>query len=261
MASILKVKDANGNIVEIPAIRGPRGPQGPAGPGSGDMNASVYDPTGKAQDVFKYVDDKVGSIPTPDVSGQISTHNTSTSAHNDIRKAVSDHTGSKNNPHGVTAALVGAPTVAEMNAAVAGRAPATHNHAAGDITSGILAVARGGTGVGSLAELATALVPLLGGAKVVSGSYTGTGNSQSINVGFKPKLVYIFSNYSFTTQYGPVDNYAVLIMSYGTEFCLRVADSTACLGNGYGSIASKGFTLNGGDHNMSGKTSYYVAIG
>lgn len=119
MASILKVKDANGNIVEIPAIRGPRGPQGPAGPGSGDMKASVYDPTGKAQDVFKYVDDKVGSIPTPDVSAQISKHNSDTSAHSDIRKAVSDHAGSKNNPHGVTAALVGAPTVAEMNAAIA----------------------------------------------------------------------------------------------------------------------------------------------
>ena len=33
----------------------------------------------------KYVDDAVGNIPTPDVSGQINTHNTDTSAHADIR--------------------------------------------------------------------------------------------------------------------------------------------------------------------------------
>jgi len=33
----------------------------------------------------KYVDDAVGNIPTPDVSGQIATHNTNTSAHADIR--------------------------------------------------------------------------------------------------------------------------------------------------------------------------------
>lgn len=32
-----------------------------------------------------YVDTKIAAIPTPDVSGQIDTHNTSTTAHNDIR--------------------------------------------------------------------------------------------------------------------------------------------------------------------------------
>ena len=36
------------------------------------------------------VDQKISSIPTPDVSGQISTHNSSTSAHGDIRTAVSN---------------------------------------------------------------------------------------------------------------------------------------------------------------------------
>lgn len=38
--------------------QGPQGPQGPAGSGSGDMIASTYDPTGKAQDVFAYADGK-----------------------------------------------------------------------------------------------------------------------------------------------------------------------------------------------------------
>lgn len=35
-----------------------------------------------------YVNSKIASIPTPDVSGQINTHNTSTSAHADIRNAI-----------------------------------------------------------------------------------------------------------------------------------------------------------------------------
>ena len=71
--------------------------------GAGDMLASVYDPNGKAQDVFqyadakageaksaadtaltnakKYTDQKIAAIPTPDVSGQIETHNTAENAH------------------------------------------------------------------------------------------------------------------------------------------------------------------------------------
>ena len=36
---------------------GKRGPMGPAGPGTGDMLAMVYDPQGKATDVYKYTDD------------------------------------------------------------------------------------------------------------------------------------------------------------------------------------------------------------
>lgn len=48
---------------------------------------------------------------------------------------------------------------------------ATHFHDASQINSGILPVIRGGTGVDSLQALATAL----GAAKVVTGSYVGTG--------------------------------------------------------------------------------------
>ena len=36
-----------------------------------------------------YADQQIAAIPTPDVSGQINTHNTNTSAHNDIRKLIS----------------------------------------------------------------------------------------------------------------------------------------------------------------------------
>ena len=40
----------------------------------------------------KYTDQRIASIPTPDVSGQIGTHNTSTDAHNDIRLFIQDLT-------------------------------------------------------------------------------------------------------------------------------------------------------------------------
>lgn len=77
--------------------------KGADGRGAGDMLASVYDPKGKAQDVFQYADakaseaksaaaaytdNKIAAIPTPDVSGQIETHNTAENAHADKFAAV-----------------------------------------------------------------------------------------------------------------------------------------------------------------------------
>ena len=53
----------------------------------------TVDPAGSAQqalnDAKSYTDQKISEIPTPDVSGQINTHNTDTSAHSDIRDLVS----------------------------------------------------------------------------------------------------------------------------------------------------------------------------
>jgi hypothetical protein len=90
---VLKETDASGNNIysvnltdntsyEIVA------PKGASGSGTGDMQANVYDPQGKVQDIFAYVDNAVANIPTPDVSGQISTHNNDTTAHQDIRNAI-----------------------------------------------------------------------------------------------------------------------------------------------------------------------------
>lgn len=73
---------------------------GANGAGAGDMLASVYDPQGKHQDVFKYVDDAIGAIPTPDVSAQIKAHNESETAHPDIRNAIPTKTSQLDNDSG-----------------------------------------------------------------------------------------------------------------------------------------------------------------
>ena len=53
----------------------------------------TVDPAGSAQqalnDAKSYTDQKISEIPTPDVSGQIGTHNSDSSAHSDIRELVS----------------------------------------------------------------------------------------------------------------------------------------------------------------------------
>lgn len=73
---------------------------GANGQGAGDMLASVYDPQGKHQDVYKYVDDAIGKIPTPDVSAQIKAHNEDKTAHPDIRAKIPTKTSQLTNDSG-----------------------------------------------------------------------------------------------------------------------------------------------------------------
>ena len=58
------------------------------------------DPSGSAAkaltDAKTYTDTKIAAIPTPDITGQISTHNTNTEAHNDIRKLITGLTNRLN---------------------------------------------------------------------------------------------------------------------------------------------------------------------
>ena len=84
--------------------------------------------------------------------------------------ALISHIANRDNPHQVTAAQAGA-------------AASSHKHAATDITSGTLPVARGGTGVTSLASLLTALLNgrhiTLNNARYLYGKDTD-GNSFSL---------------------------------------------------------------------------------
>lgn len=73
---------------------------GANGAGTGDMLASVYDPQGKHTDIFAYVDDAIGAIPTPDVSAQIKAHNESEAAHPYIRNAIPTKTSQLDNDSG-----------------------------------------------------------------------------------------------------------------------------------------------------------------
>lgn len=73
---------------------------GANGQGTGDMLASVYDPRGKRTDVYKYVDDAIGKIPTPDVSVQIKAHNEDKTAHPDIRAKIPTKTSQLTNDSG-----------------------------------------------------------------------------------------------------------------------------------------------------------------
>lgn len=67
--------------------------KGEDGKGAGDMLASVYDPKGKAQDVFQYADAKASEAK---------------SAADTAQTGLNTHIANKSNPHGVTAAQVGA---------------------------------------------------------------------------------------------------------------------------------------------------------
>lgn len=69
-------------------------------PADGDMRTSVYDQQGKRKDVFKYVDDAISKIPTPDVSAQIKAHNESQDAHPYIRGLIPTKTSQLENDSG-----------------------------------------------------------------------------------------------------------------------------------------------------------------
>ena len=97
-----------------------------------------------------------------------------------VQANLNAHTGNKSNPHGVTAAQVGArpntwvPAWGDVTGKPDSFPPSGHTHDASQITSGILSAARGGTGAGSVAELA-ALLKSTGIAGLQTGRYQGTG--------------------------------------------------------------------------------------
>lgn len=139
------------------------GRSGEVTPQSGDYTAEMVgaDASGAAEAALAaaaaYTDAQIAAIPTPDVSGQIATHNSSSSAHSDIRGAIPTKVSQLTNDKGyITGYTESDPTVPSWAKAASkpsytysevGAAASSHNHGAGNITSGTLAVARGGTGV------------------------------------------------------------------------------------------------------------------
>lgn len=96
-----------------------------------------------------------------------------------LKKAVSSlisHLNSKQNPHGVTPAQIGA-------------AKTTHTHNASDINAGVLPVSRGGTGVSSLAELKRAL------EAIITATYITTSNRNQF-------FTYTYSDYDMRNTSG-----------------------------------------------------------
>ena len=100
-----------------------------------------------------------------------------------IITSVLDHLANTSNPHGVTLAQVGGAAV-------------THTHGAGDIGSGTLPIARGGTGVGTLNELKSLI-----GTPAEMGVFTGDGtHKRLISLGFEPSAVILCNEYGQTFE-------------------------------------------------------------
>lgn len=123
-----------------------------------------------------------------------------------IRRAVLDliaHIGSKDNPHGVTAEQIKA-------------AQKSHTHSAADITSGILGITRGGTGVSDLNTLAQSISDL----HVVTGTYKGTGtygsnNKTSLTFTRTPKVLLVQPTENGNQKYA--QKYAGFIVQQGVK--------------------------------------------
>lgn len=94
-----------------------------------------------------------------------------------IVKSFISHKDDTRNPHNLTADIIGA-------------AKRFHEHAAKDITKGVLSVERGGTGVGTYGRLITKIGPFISSYKG-NANRIKTGGNQFINLGFTPCAVIV----------------------------------------------------------------------
>lgn len=132
-----------------------------------------------------------------------------------------NHIANKNNPHGVTANQAGA-------------APKSHTHSATDVNAGVLPVNRGGTGVGSYADL--------GGKLYQIGIYQGDdAEAQTIELGFEPSAVLIRSMY-YNEQAFAIRGANLKTTFYGSD---TEWDSNNCILG----IVSNGFKVNQNSEN------------
>lgn len=115
-----------------------------------------------------------------------------------------------------------------VEAAINGKAASSHNHAAGDITSGTLAVARGGTGVSSLDALKSALgVSSDSYLKYEYGTYKGTGscginNPNVLTFTFVPKILFISAETPSLTMSASAATMCIVMVEYLTATYKKV---------------------------------------
>ena len=153
-----------------------------------------------------------------------------------VQANLAAHMADKNNPHGLDAGDVGArpntwvPSWNDVTGKPGTFPPSGHTHDASQIVSGILSPARGGTGVGSIAELASLLAGQ-GLTKIQTLTYTGTGthgvnNPNTLTFNFQPKLVIIFNGGGTNDDEWDWDETASLtILSSSKSDGLTMADS------------------------------------
>ncbi len=144
-------------------------------------------------------------------------------------------------------------------AADIGAAASEHKHSANDVASGILAVARGGTGVETLEELYTAL----GAPRIATGSYVGTGtsgasNPNSLTFDFVPKLLVLIDNkYNLSVT---IPYVSAALSAFNADTPIIGIHSVIGWGTNTLSWYSNGSTPKL-QFNESGVVCYYAAIG
>lgn len=138
--AILRVRDIDGNLYDIPVIKGD--------PGYTPVKGEDYWTEEELEAVTAEVLANARPsdwMPTAEEVG--ARPNTWMPTAAEVGATPASHVNNKSNPHGVTAAQVGArPDTWVPTASEVGAAPSSHSHAASNITSGTLGVARGGTG-------------------------------------------------------------------------------------------------------------------
>ena len=172
-----------------------------------------------------------------------------------VVKGFISHIANFNNPHKDTAQSIGA-------------ANREHTHSASDISSGILGIARGGTGVQTYEALRRAL-GLEANAGVAFGTYNGTGtygssNKKSITFASLPKLLVVMPKQN--TSHGQYGGFIVLQGTTSTRGGGIMDDVQGNWGQIYYTWGSNGTVTWYSDQsaytqqNVSGMTYTYFAI-
>ena len=149
------------------------------------------------------------------------------------------------------------PVTGQVKKVGGGGVPSAHTHSASDIDSGVLPVARGGTGVSTLDALATAM----GSCKIQYNSYTGTGthgasNKNSLTFNFTPKAVLVVCD----------DGYQAVFVHSATKTLCNAPNLTTPFGINVSWSGNKlewYVTDNYPDHQLNKKDDkyYYIAVG